>query len=126
MVEKVTNYIKSLRIFPFSHPPILSLSLFLLISFILFPIISSSHFLIISDAWSATNYVDATNGNDGNNGFSMSSAWKTIAKVSASNFNPGGQILFKQAEVWREQLVPPSSRAPGATIIKEMVPGNRD
>ena len=60
------------------------LSLFLLISFTLFSIISSSHFPIISDAWSATNYVDATNGNNSNNGLSMSSAWKTIAKVNAS------------------------------------------
>ena len=25
----------------------------------------------------------------------MSSAWKTIAKVNASNFNLGGEILFK-------------------------------
>jgi len=60
------------------------LSLFLLISFTLFSIISSSHFPIISDAWLATNYVDATNGNNSNNGLSMSSAWKTIAKVNAS------------------------------------------
>ena len=60
------------------------LSLFLLISFTLFSIISSSHFPIISDAWSATYYVDATNGNNSNNGLSMSSAWKTIAKVNAS------------------------------------------
>jgi len=25
----------------------------------------------------------------------MSSAWKTIAKGNSSNFNPGGEILFK-------------------------------
>ena len=80
---------QSLRILPFSCFRILSLSLFLIISFTLFPIISSPHFPIISDAWSATYYVDATNGNNSNNGLSMSSAWKTIAKVNASRFNPG-------------------------------------
>jgi hypothetical protein len=55
-----------------------------LTGFTLLPIILSSRFLTISDAWSATNYVDATNGNNSNNGLSMSSAWKTIAKVNAS------------------------------------------
>jgi hypothetical protein len=71
------------------------LSLFLLISFTLLPINSFSHFLIISEAWSATYYVDATNRNDTNNGLSESTAWKTIAKINASVFNPGDQILFK-------------------------------
>jgi hypothetical protein len=35
-----------------------------LTGFTLLPIISSSHFFIISEAWAATYYVDATNGND--------------------------------------------------------------
>jgi hypothetical protein len=39
--------------------------------------------------------VDGTNGNDGNSGLSPSTPWKTIAKVNASNFNPGGEIFFK-------------------------------
>ena len=37
-------------------------------------------------AWAATYYVDATNGNDNNDGLSLSTAWKTIAKVNNSNF----------------------------------------
>ena len=60
-----------------------------LTGFTLLSIISSSHFPIISDAWAATYYVDATNGNDGNTGLSESSAWKTIAKVNASRLNSG-------------------------------------
>jgi hypothetical protein len=60
-----------------------------LTGFTLLPIISSSHFLIISDAWSATYYVDARNGNDKNDGLSEPSPWKTIAKVNASRFYPG-------------------------------------
>jgi len=63
--------------------------------FTLLPIISSPHFPIISDAWAATYYVDATNGNDANTGLSEVTPWKTIAKVNTSNFNPGAQILFK-------------------------------
>jgi len=62
------------------------------------PIISSSHFLIISDAWSATYYVDATIGNDSNNPTSQLTPWKTIAKVNASRFQPEDQILFKRGE----------------------------
>jgi len=65
------------------------LFLFLILSFTLLPINSSSHFPIISEAWATTYYVDATNGNDGNNGTSESTPWKTIAKVNASRFNPG-------------------------------------
>jgi len=75
------------------------LFLFFIISFTLFPILSSSHFSIISEAWSATYYVDAKNGNNSNNGLSMSGAWKTIAKIKASVFNPGDQILFKGGRI---------------------------
>jgi parallel beta-helix repeat protein len=67
-----------------------------------------SFFLLSSMAWSATYYVDATKGNDANSGLSEATPWKAIAKVNASNFNPGDQILFKRGEVWRENLNPPS------------------
>jgi len=73
----------------FSHLPILSLALFLILSFSFSPIISSSHLPILSEAWPVTYYVDATNGNDANNGLSEVTPWKTIAKVNASRFNPG-------------------------------------
>ena len=62
-------------------PRLLTLSI---VSFFLF-----TPFLISSAAWSATYYVDATNGNDANNGTSELTSWKTIAKVDASRFNPG-------------------------------------
>jgi hypothetical protein len=48
--------------------------------------------------WAATYYVDATNDNNSNNGLSMSSAWKTIAKFNDPRFDPGNQILFKRGE----------------------------
>jgi len=64
---------------------------------------------ICSSSWAVTYYVDATNGNDSNAGTSEATSWKTIAKVNASRFNPGDQILFKRGEIWREQLIVPSS-----------------
>jgi hypothetical protein len=55
-------------------------------------------FGIALTAWAATYYVDATNGNDTNNGLSEATPWKTIAKVNGSKFLPGDQILFKRGE----------------------------
>lgn len=100
---------RSHRIFLFSRPPILSLTLFFIISFSLFP--------IIPEAWSATYFVDATSGNDTNSGFSPETPWKTIAKVNSSGFNPGDQILFKRGEAWREKLVVPSSGSSNNPIV---------
>ena len=67
-------------------------------------------------SWAETYYVDATYGNDNNNGNAPAMAWKTIAKVNASSFSPGDEILFKQGEIWREQLTVPSSGAVGNAI----------
>jgi hypothetical protein len=72
--------------------------------------------LLPSLATAATYYVDATDGNDNNNGFSSETAWKTIDKVNASNFEPGDQILFKRGQIWRETLKLSSSGMPGYPI----------
>jgi hypothetical protein len=73
---------------------------------------SSLLFLVsVTSPYAATYYVDATNGNDANNGFSESMAWKTITKVNTSGFSPGDQILLKRGEIWRERLDVPSSGA---------------
>jgi PKD repeat protein len=61
-------------------------------------------------------YVDATNGNDLNNGLSEVTAWQTIAKVNSSSFSPGDKILLKRGDVWREQLIVPSSGNAGNPI----------
>jgi hypothetical protein len=73
-------------------------------------------FLLSTYAFAATYYVDATNGNDTNDGLSTSAPWETIAKVNASNFNPGDQILFKRGQIWREQFTMPSSGSEGNPI----------
>ncbi len=64
-----------------------------------------------------TYYVDATKGDDSNDGLSPETAWKTIGKVNSMSFNPGDSILFKRGEIWREKLVVPSSGSPGKPII---------
>lgn len=50
-------------------------------------------------------YVNSKDGNDNNSGLSPNLAWKTIAKVNNSKFNPGDEILFKRNSIWREELV---------------------
>jgi len=61
-------------------------------------------------------YVDATLGNDANDGKTPDLAWQTVAKVNGETFNPGESILFKRGETWREQLTVPSSGASGKFI----------
>ena len=73
--------------------------------------------LISSASWATTYYVDANNGNDAHNGLSPTTAWRTIAKVNMSRFQPGDQIRFERGDVWREQLTIPSSGSSGNSII---------
>src|ERR1035437_221983 len=66
-------------------------------------------FLLFSTIASATDYYISSSGNDANNGLTPATAWQTIAKVNASSFNPGDQILFNKGDTWRETLTIPSS-----------------
>ncbi|MFH1931761.1 MAG: right-handed parallel beta-helix repeat-containing protein [Pseudomonadota bacterium] len=75
--------------------------------------------IMLSPSWAATYYVNASNGNNNNDGLSPSTAWKTIAKVNSSNFQPGDYILFKRGEIWREQLIVRSSGNSGNPISFE-------
>lgn len=66
--------------------------------------------LMVSSCLHATNYyISSSTGNDGNNGLSAGSAWKTIAKINGMNLNPGDTVLFKKGDIWRESLKVPSS-----------------
>jgi len=64
----------------------------------------------------STYYLDATSGNDANNGLSPQTAWRTLARINVSRFNPGDSVLLKRGEMWRERLDVPSSGAPGNPI----------
>jgi peptidoglycan/xylan/chitin deacetylase (PgdA/CDA1 family) len=68
------------------------------------------------EAPAATYYVDATGGSDASNGLSAAAAWKTVAKVNGATLVAGDAVLFKRGEVWRENLVVPSSGAAGNPI----------
>ncbi len=62
-----------------------------------------------------TYYVSPT-GDDARDGKSEAKAWRTVAKVNASTFAPGDQILFARGGEWRESLKASSSGAPGKPI----------
>lgn len=49
-------------------------------------------------------YVDASVGEDSNDGLSTSTPWKTLSKVRDTEFQPGDKILFKRDEIWAGQL----------------------
>lgn len=46
-------------------------------------------------------YVSSSMGNDGNNGLSEATAFKTITKVNALNLLAGDRVLFKCGDTWR-------------------------
>ena len=72
--------------------------------------------LVCPPLWSVTYYVDSSGGDDHNNGTSMNSAWRTIAKINASKFSPGDILLLRRGSVWHEQLNFPSSGTAEAPI----------
>jgi hypothetical protein len=72
--------------------------------------------LLISLQASATNYYISNAGSDAANGLTTGTSWQTIAKVNASSFSPGDQILFKTGDTWMEQLIISSSGSAGNLI----------
>lgn len=52
-------------------------------------------------------FVDASAGSDSASGTSREQAWKTLAKVSATTFQPGDRILLKGGETWADQQMLP-------------------
>ncbi|MFC1632358.1 dockerin type I domain-containing protein [Candidatus Omnitrophota bacterium] len=64
-------------------------------------------------AWAATYYVDATNGDDRNDGLSPENAWETIKKVNDFNFADGDTVLFKRGETFSD-----------ATLTVDYLPNN--
>lgn len=47
-----------------------------------------------------TFYVDASAGNDGDDGRSPATAWRTIGHVNAATFAPGDTVLFKRGQTF--------------------------
>jgi len=101
----VRKFVTSFGLLPFS------------IYLVFFPLTLTVSLCIGSTCWSAIYYVDATNGDDINDALSPSAAWKTITKVNNSTFNPGDSVLLKRGEVWKEQLMVPSSGSSNNPVI---------
>ena len=62
-------------------------------------------FNITSFVLAATYYVNATKGNDQNDGLSPERAWQTIKKVKVTSFKPGDEIRFKRGEVFSDSIL---------------------
>jgi hypothetical protein len=66
--------------------------------------------LFIANVLQATTYyVDATEGNDNNNGTSPELAWRSLEKVNVQTFVAGDSILFKRGGIFRGNLNPQNS-----------------
>lgn len=61
-------------------------------------------------------YFVSPDGNDGSDGLSVESAWKTIDKVNTVVFQPGDKILFESGAVFKGQLKPLGSGSEGKPI----------
>ncbi len=56
-------------------------------------------------------------GDDGHDGLSPRSAWRTVAKVNATAFMPGDRILFARGGAWHEALSASSSGSAEHPIV---------
>jgi hypothetical protein len=54
-------------------------------------------------------YYVSPAGDDNQSGLDLAHAWRTVAKVNATAFQPGDQILFQRGGVWHEALSASSS-----------------
>ena len=55
-------------------------------------------FAAVHAAYAATYYVDATGGNDSNDGLTTGTAWQTVANINSTTFSAGDSVLFKRGE----------------------------
>ena len=62
-----------------------------------------------------TFFVSSVSGEDGSDGLSPQSAWRSLGKVNAAELRPGDKVLFQRGGSWRGTLVPRSGRE-GAPI----------
>jgi hypothetical protein len=72
--------------------------------------------LCCSPAYGTTFFV-ANLGNDSNPGTSSALPWRTLARVNGHSFNGDDEILLKRGDIFREELIPPSSGSSGHKIL---------
>ena len=62
-------------------------------------------------------YYVSPDGSDSADGLTLGTAWRTAAKVNATSFAPGDQILFEREGLWRETLQPASDGTVAEPIV---------
>ena len=62
-------------------------------------------------------YFVSPGGDDSSDGLSVEGAWKTIAKVNGTVFQPGDKILFESGATFKGQLKPRGSGSEGNPIV---------
>ena len=70
----------------------------------------------VAEASTGTTYYVSTSGSDSNAGTSTASAWRSLAKVDATTFQPGDRILFQSGDSWKGLLWPKGSGVSGSPI----------
>lgn len=65
----------------------------------------------------ASYYLDATGGDDANDGISPETAWKTLEKLNGANFQSGNKVFLKRGEKWEGQLSPKGSGTDTTPIV---------
>jgi sugar phosphate isomerase/epimerase len=73
-------------------------------------------FFIALPAFGADYYVDCRAGDDGHDGRSPATAWRSVAKVNGTTFQPGDSVLLKRATRCTGTLWPKGSGEPEKTI----------
>lgn len=66
---------------------------------------------------STTYYVNSLSGSDAATGTTPQTAWRSLARVDATQFQPGDRILFARGGTWYGQLHPLGSGAAGQPIV---------
>ena len=54
----------------------------------------------------ANYYIDSITGNDKNDGLSLSSAWRSLAKINECILKPGDKVLLKRGSEWTGYFAP--------------------
>lgn len=84
----------------------------------------------MSNSHAATYHVDAKTGDDGKDGLSPETAWRSLDKVNATTLQPGDRLLFKAGTAYSGQLKPLGSGSmvdgkPNPIVIDRYGEGDR-
>ena len=53
-----------------------------------------------------TFFVSSVSGDDGSDGLSAQSPWRSLGNVNAAELRPGDKVFFQRGGVWRGTLIP--------------------